>query len=314
MGKLDAQVIEIMGRNRLTNELLAAHIEVAEPIRDRGVDLIAYIDTAGDEITEFRAVPLQLKAASNRSFSINRKYEKFPNLLMVFVWGLQAPREDAVTYALTHHECIAIADQLGWTQSNTWHNRGTYSTTKPSKELLHLLEPYRMTPEKWRGRLMTIQQNNIEAFDNSTRYAGKEILKDSLRSVGIQFTEAIQKPADIVIFSDAASPDRRPLQIPVKVYTGQKRVFRLTKTLETLDRLLIVYVWGVNTESNSNIYASTYREVVDIANEKGYTATSSWRDHGHYSVTDAGEELRELLEPYHIPPQTWQDRIEAALK
>jgi len=38
------QVIELLGRNRLTDELLGAVLEVAIPERDQGVDLIAYLD------------------------------------------------------------------------------------------------------------------------------------------------------------------------------------------------------------------------------------------------------------------------------
>lgn len=88
MDKKDTQLVEIIGRNRLINELLVAGIEVAQPLRDRGIDLIAYIDI-DDEVEKFTAIPIQMKAASARVFSINRKYEKFlPNLVIAFVWGL----------------------------------------------------------------------------------------------------------------------------------------------------------------------------------------------------------------------------------
>lgn len=40
--KLDSQAVEILGKNKLINELLKAGLEVASPIRDRGIDLIAY--------------------------------------------------------------------------------------------------------------------------------------------------------------------------------------------------------------------------------------------------------------------------------
>ena len=40
--QMDTQMIEIMGRNRLIDELLRAGLEVALPLRDRGIDLIAY--------------------------------------------------------------------------------------------------------------------------------------------------------------------------------------------------------------------------------------------------------------------------------
>ena len=41
-GTVDSQLIEIIGRNRLINELLRGGLEVATPLRDRGIDLIAY--------------------------------------------------------------------------------------------------------------------------------------------------------------------------------------------------------------------------------------------------------------------------------
>jgi len=83
---MDSQTIELVGRSQLTSELLRAGLEVALPLRDRGIDLVAYADT-GDGVTAFTAVPIQMKAASERSFSIDRKYDKFPNLLHAYVWG-----------------------------------------------------------------------------------------------------------------------------------------------------------------------------------------------------------------------------------
>jgi hypothetical protein len=42
--ELDTQVIELMGRHRLMNESLRDGMEIASPVRDRGVDVIAYGD------------------------------------------------------------------------------------------------------------------------------------------------------------------------------------------------------------------------------------------------------------------------------
>src|SRR5437667_4051303 len=64
---MDTQMIEIMGRNRLIDELLRAGLEVALPLRDRGIDLIAYVDLA-DQVSAFVACPIQMKAASGRFF------------------------------------------------------------------------------------------------------------------------------------------------------------------------------------------------------------------------------------------------------
>ena len=63
---MDSQTIEILGRNRLVDELLVAGLEVATLLRDRGIDLIAYVDLAADA-SKFAAVPISMKAASERA-------------------------------------------------------------------------------------------------------------------------------------------------------------------------------------------------------------------------------------------------------
>jgi hypothetical protein len=84
---MDSQQVEILGRNRLIGELVAADIEVALPLRDRGVDLVAYMDL-GSQTAVFAGCPIQMKAASTRSFSVHRKYVKFANIILAYVWGL----------------------------------------------------------------------------------------------------------------------------------------------------------------------------------------------------------------------------------
>ena len=158
---MDTQTIELIGRNQLTAELLRAGLEVALPLRDRGIDLIAYADT-GTDVATFTAVPIQMKVASERSFSINRKYEKFPNLLHAYVWGIQAS-ECLATYALTQPEAIAVAAEMGYTATPSWQNDGSYSTTRPSRKLLALLEDYRMTPERWRAKILGLLPRTREA-------------------------------------------------------------------------------------------------------------------------------------------------------
>lgn len=143
---MDAQLVEMLGRHRLIAELLRANLEVAIPARDRGIDLIAYADL-GTQVTRFSACPIQLKAAIGGSFSVDRKYAKFPNLLMAYVWYLEDPVR-TVTYATTYPEAVAVADAMGYTKTPSWE-KGLYVTTRPSPHLVAQLEPFRMTPERW---------------------------------------------------------------------------------------------------------------------------------------------------------------------
>lgn len=143
---MDTQLVEILGRHRLIAELLRANLEVAIPARDRGIDLIAYADL-GTQVARFSACPIQLKAAIGGSFSVDRKYAKFPNLLIAYVWYLADPAK-TVTYAITHPEAVAVADTMGYTRTSSWE-KGLYVTTRPSPQLVAQLKPFRMTPEKW---------------------------------------------------------------------------------------------------------------------------------------------------------------------
>lgn len=89
----DTQLTEIFGRNRLINDLLLSGVEVATPVRDRGVDLIAYVDLY-EQIGRFAAVPIQIKAATQRSFTIDRKYERFGPSVCVRLGSREAGNGD----------------------------------------------------------------------------------------------------------------------------------------------------------------------------------------------------------------------------
>ncbi len=146
---LDTQTIELIGRHRLASELMEAGLEVAFPARDRGVDLIAYADIDA-QLGRFVARPIQMKAASQCSFGVWSKYLKINDLLLAYVWNVGG---DAVTYALTCREAIAIADAMGWTRTASWTEKGGYVTTRPTSKLYAFLEPHRMTPDKWRRKV-----------------------------------------------------------------------------------------------------------------------------------------------------------------
>jgi hypothetical protein len=147
----DTQLIEIFGRNRLINDLLLSGVEVATPARDRGVDLIAYVDL-DEQIGRFTAVPIQIKAATERSFSIDRKYAKFPDLLFAFVWGIGRP-ETAIIYVLSYSECVGIGESMGWLRTDSWVQRGKYTTTAPSERLIRLLARYEVHSGTWKSQI-----------------------------------------------------------------------------------------------------------------------------------------------------------------
>jgi len=144
--QLDTQVVELLGRQRLIAELLRDGLEVALPVRDRGVDLIAYADLS-HQVARFAARPVQMKASTTSAFGVFSKYERVADLIMAYVWHLREP-EAAVTYAMTYSQSLAVAEKLGWLATPSWQTGG-YSTSKPSQQLLRLLEPYRMVTGRW---------------------------------------------------------------------------------------------------------------------------------------------------------------------
>jgi len=142
--------VEIIGRSYLVSMLVSDGLEVARPERDRGVDLIAYLDL--DEAGRFVACPIQLKAATTASFSLFSKYERIAQLLLAYVWYPNDPGQ-ACAYALRYDEAKSVADQMDWTRTESWRARGWYSTTRPSRRLQTLLEPYRMGAGDWRCKV-----------------------------------------------------------------------------------------------------------------------------------------------------------------
>jgi hypothetical protein len=144
----DSQLVEILGRNKLVSDLLRARIEVAIPQRDNGIDLIAFV--VDREVGLFKSKPIQMKAATNKSFLIERKYEKLPELIMAYIWNVQT-YEDSTTYAMTYADCLLIAEHMGWTETNAWRQGNRYSTQAPSEKLIKLLQPHLIdSADRWR--------------------------------------------------------------------------------------------------------------------------------------------------------------------
>lgn len=106
----DTQIIELIGRNRLGSDILRDGLDVAVPARDRGIDLIAYADLSAS-VKTFVARPIQMKASSEASFSIDRNYKKLASLIIAYIWHVHDPNK-TVTYALTYREAFANREKM----------------------------------------------------------------------------------------------------------------------------------------------------------------------------------------------------------
>jgi len=132
------------------SQLQQAGIEVARPERDRGVDLIAYL-----EFPQFIACPIQLKVSSKSAFCVYR--EKHRGMLLVYVWHVQDSSK-TVALAMTWKEAEAIAQKMGWAAKPSYRKPKGYwrvptvnmnSRKQSVRTLCSLLERYRMTPGDW---------------------------------------------------------------------------------------------------------------------------------------------------------------------
>jgi hypothetical protein len=154
LNKGDSQLTEIAGKHLLISRLMAAGFEVAQPLRDKGIDLVAYQD--GEDGKEFAAYPIQLKASSHESFSLDRKYERFgPRLLIAYVWNVQNPEHSDV-YALTFSDALQVMKMKGYANTDSWTKKGYYFVRSAGTELKEILEPYKMTTKRWQEKLQAI--------------------------------------------------------------------------------------------------------------------------------------------------------------
>jgi hypothetical protein len=147
---MDTQQIGIIGKHILIASLIAGEIEVAEPLRDHGIDLIAFRDRANG--LGFLACPIQLKTATEAVFGLEKKYKNFRGLRIVYIWSSKRP-EQAQIFALTYQEALDVLVKMKYARTNSW-KRGKYTTTKPSKKLKKMLEQFRVkAPPEWPERL-----------------------------------------------------------------------------------------------------------------------------------------------------------------
>jgi hypothetical protein len=150
--RVDSQLIELAGRNWLMSQLQRAGIEVAKPERDRGVDLIAYI-----EHPRFLACPIQLKVSSKSAFVVYR--EKHQGMLLVYVWHVTDSAK-TTALAMTWSEAEFIAKQMGWTEKPSYRKAKGYwrvpsvnsnSRKESVRKLRDLLERHKITNGEWMG-------------------------------------------------------------------------------------------------------------------------------------------------------------------
>ncbi|MFA4940175.1 hypothetical protein [Brevundimonas sp.] len=124
MAGRNSREVELAGRSWVVSRLLAHGIEVATPVVDSGIDLIAFKEAG---VGGIKALPLQLKCATGEAFSLNAKYAE-RGITMIYVWRVMiAPTAFIMSYA----EALAV---LGEKSASTasFAEQGAYSMSSVS--------------------------------------------------------------------------------------------------------------------------------------------------------------------------------------
>ena len=111
MGALSKPEAEARGIAAVSAELVADGLIVSGKDDTPRVDLWVH-DSHGSR------VPLQVMAASDTGFGIHVSYGQLSDVVIVYAWHVDsdAPIE---FYAMRWPECLKIAENLGWTETNS---------------------------------------------------------------------------------------------------------------------------------------------------------------------------------------------------
>jgi hypothetical protein len=145
----------------------------------------------------------------------------------------------------------------------------------------------------------------------TTRQSGIRIFESQVREAGLRLIEPSKKNGiDYLIYSETQADEERA-SFPVKLRTSIHEVFSLYKKESRIPRLLVAYVWHAKEPKESEVFALTYDEALEIVKSKPYFTSKAWIDEGGYSVTHAGAELKEMLKEYRMTPKKWHQRLQS---
>jgi hypothetical protein len=132
---MTSRAVERLGMTWLLNEWEATGILAAFPEYDTGIDVIAYLK---DGISEFRSIPIQMKASTKEGFYTNMKYLRIIDLKIIYLWHVGDSEKAMEAFCLSYPQAEEIIDSQSRSRKD-----GVYFTQK-SERLLSALEPFRV--------------------------------------------------------------------------------------------------------------------------------------------------------------------------
>lgn len=132
---MNEHAIEHVARCWLEARLLRLGFQVARPAYDRGIDLIVFLD---DPLAPFHAIPVQIKAATERRFNVHRSLCN-RGIVMAYIW--YALSDSPALYLVAHDEALLlppVVDQNG----ASWVTRGEWNDSWVGQPRQQALTPY----------------------------------------------------------------------------------------------------------------------------------------------------------------------------
>jgi hypothetical protein len=150
---IDSEMRELIRRARLMDELLEDGVNVALPTGACEIDMLAYVDSRTAPRT-IVSVPIKVASFSSDALSSNLEIARTSGLLIALVWGISNP-ELVRTFAFTPAELtvvkmIEIIERASATRSGESPNQAC----TPDAILQNALEPFAMSPGKWRKKII----------------------------------------------------------------------------------------------------------------------------------------------------------------
>jgi len=96
-----------------------------------------------------------MKPATATCFSVDKKYSKFHDMLIAYVWNV-SERANAQIYVLTQQEAVDIATEMKYTATESWLGKGVYVVTRPGRELVDRIRSHEASRAKWEEKILRV--------------------------------------------------------------------------------------------------------------------------------------------------------------
>jgi len=100
--------------------------------------------------------------------------------------------------------------------------------------------------------------------------------------------------------------------MPLHLRTSSSTHLSIRKDYRKLPNLKIIFIWYINDPEKTTAYCFSYAELMEIAEQKGWTKHNRWLESGRYDTRRSGKDVLKLIEPFRFNPQTLFDDTPSA--